>query len=93
MSSDANDVVKVAVGEMVEMELLKQSLADAGIEARSLGGALDAGLGTAIINSVELWVHRSDAEKAQRIMEEIEKNRVQRTAQEDEANAGDAPSE
>lgn len=75
MSNDPHDVVKVAAGEMVVIELYKQGLADAGIEARVMGESLDASFGTAIPNSVELWVHRSDALRAQAVLQQMEEVR------------------
>jgi hypothetical protein len=73
--TDPNDVVRVAAGEMVVVELYKQALADAGIEGRVLGEALMANFGTAIPRSVELWVHRSDAEKAEAVIKRMEEER------------------
>lgn len=64
MADGANDVVRVAAGTAAEVNLLKQRLADVGIDAQVVGADLDAGLGTAIPSSVELWVKREDAEKA-----------------------------
>ena len=90
MSNDPHDVVKVAVGEMIEIELFKQALADAGIEARAMGETLDASLGTALINSVELWVHRSDAVRAREIIREMEEDRAKHAGEEDEADGGSA---
>ena len=42
MTDNPDDVVKVAAGEMVVMELYKQGLADAGIQAKVLGEALES---------------------------------------------------
>lgn len=92
MSNDPHDVVKVAVGEMVEIELFKQALADAGIEARAMGESLDASLGTALINSVELWVHRSDAGRAREIIDEMEEARARHASEEEEADGGNGVS-
>jgi hypothetical protein len=65
MTDDPNDVVRVAAGDdLVMIELHQQALKEAGIVSRIVGGALDASFGTAIPNSIELWVHRSDVEKA-----------------------------
>src|SRR5262249_12059323 len=59
-----NEVVKVFSGTMVEAEAFQQVLTDAGIESKVVGEALTASFGSAIPGSVELWVHRKDAEKA-----------------------------
>jgi hypothetical protein len=82
--TDPNDVVRVAAGDMVVIELYKQGLAEAGIEGRVLGEALDASFGTAIPQSVELWVHRSDAERAEAVIRQMEAERG-RPARESEA--------
>ena len=84
MSSDPNDVVKVAVGETIDIELYKQALTDAGIEAHVLGETLDSSLGTAIINSVELWVQSSNAERAREVIREVEEDRGSYGAGEEE---------
>ena len=75
MTDNPDDVVKVADGDMVTMELYKQALADAGIQAKVVGEALAAGMGTAIPGSVELWVRGPDAEKARAVIEEWENER------------------
>lgn len=68
MTANADDVVKVATGDMVTIELHKQSLAEAGIEARVMGESLGASFGSAIPGSVELWVHRSDFKRAEKLI-------------------------
>ncbi|HXD89102.1 MAG TPA: DUF2007 domain-containing protein [Urbifossiella sp.] len=67
-----DDVVRVAAGEMVTIELYKQALVDEGIEAHVLGEALEASFGTALARSVELWVHRSDAARAEQIIQSMD---------------------
>ena len=64
MSSHADDVVKLASGTLVEVELWQVTLRDAGIECRVVGTELSAGLGSVLPASTELWVHRGDVEKA-----------------------------
>ncbi|HJZ60234.1 MAG TPA: DUF2007 domain-containing protein [Gemmataceae bacterium] len=77
MSDNADDVVKVADGDMVAMELYRQALADAGIQAQVVGEALGAGMGTAIPGSVELWVRGADAEKAQEVISNWDEEQAQ----------------
>jgi hypothetical protein len=72
MSESKDDVVKVATGDSVTIELHKQSLEEAGIEARVMGESLGASFGSAIPGSVELWVHRSDVERAEKILAQVE---------------------
>lgn len=73
------DIVMVASGTMVQVELWHAALADAGIDAKVVGEDLTAGLGTAIPASVELWVHQGDFDRATAILqqEEAEKESAQ----------------
>jgi hypothetical protein len=64
MTTETHDVVRVASGEMVTMELYQQALREAGVESKVVGDALGTSFGTAIPNSIELWVREEDAEKA-----------------------------
>ena len=68
MTHDPNDIVKIAAGTLVEMNLLKDELENAGIFGRVVGGDLTAGLGNALTGSVELWVHASEVARAEKIM-------------------------
>lgn len=72
MSSDKNDVVRVAAGEMMAMENYKQKLSERGIEARIVGEALLASFGSAIPASVELWVHKGVAARAEEIIQGLD---------------------
>ena len=65
MSHDEHDVVKVYAGAMVTVELYQQALTDAGIKSNVVGLDLTASFGSAIPDSVELWVKSEDAEAAQ----------------------------
>ena len=64
MNDDQDEVVRIAAGPLVDVELWQATLNDAGIESRVVGTELTGGLGTAIQDSIELWVHQGDAEKA-----------------------------
>jgi hypothetical protein len=64
MTSNSDEVEKVFSGTLIEVEGYQQVLADAGIESKVVGTELTASFGSAIPGSIELWVHRSDAEKA-----------------------------
>jgi hypothetical protein len=75
MNNDPNDVVRVAAGDMVVIELYKQAIVDEGIDARVVGEALEASFGTAIPRSVELWVHQSDAPRARAVIRQMEEER------------------
>lgn len=75
MSDEANDeVVRVFAGSLVEAEIYQNVLNEAGIENRLVGAALTAGFGSAIPGSVELWVHRRDAEKATAAIRRYDEN-------------------
>jgi hypothetical protein len=64
MALDPNEVVKVYSGSYVAAEAYQNALEEAGIESKVVGDSLLAGLGSAIPNSIEIWVHQKDAEKA-----------------------------
>ncbi len=61
---DEHDVVKVYSGTMVSAELYQQALKEAGVESQVVGLSLAASFGSAIPDSVELWVKSEDVEKA-----------------------------
>ncbi len=65
MTAEANDIVCVASGSLIQVEACHQLLQAAGIESRIVGDNLTAGLGTALPGSIELWVHRADERAAE----------------------------
>jgi|SRR5579883_998234 len=65
MATDANDIVRVASGSLSQTQAWRDLLRAAGIESQVVGNNLTAGLGTALPDSVELWVHRADAAAAE----------------------------
>ena len=75
MTDDPNDVVKVAAGSFVAIEMYQRELKEAGIPSKVVGLNLEASFGTAIPDSIELWVHRSDAERAAAVIERTERER------------------
>jgi hypothetical protein len=72
MSDTQHDVVMVASGNMPQVEVWKMALADEGIDGRVVGEELTAGLGTAIPESVELWVRQADFERASEVLRTLE---------------------
>ena len=68
MDHQLDDVVKVAAGSLLEMNLLAEVLRDSGITGRVVGDDLSAGLGAAMPDSVELWVLAADATRAAEII-------------------------
>jgi hypothetical protein len=51
------------------VEVYGAVLAEAGVECRVVGTELAAGFGSALPQSVELWVHRSDLSRATELIE------------------------
>jgi hypothetical protein len=78
MKDDPKDLVSVADGHLVRMEMYQKGLSAAGIQSRIVGQQLEAGLGTAIPESIELWVHRLDAERAATAIARMEQERTQK---------------
>ena len=64
MTPHPDEIVKVASGSLIEVELWQTTLTEAGIESRVVGTELTAGLGSALPGSIELWVHQGDVERA-----------------------------
>jgi hypothetical protein len=77
MTHDPHDVVNVYTGPLVNVELYQQVLSEAKIESRVVGTALNSAFGGAIPDTIELWVHRSDAEKATVAIERYEQRAVE----------------
>jgi hypothetical protein len=65
MTQHSDDLVMVAAGGLIEVRAWADVLQGAGIMYRVVGDDLTAGLGTALPDSVELWVFRTDAEAAE----------------------------
>jgi Putative prokaryotic signal transducing protein len=68
------DVVKFATGTLVEMESLREALADAGVTANIVGDELTAGLGSTLPGTIELWVREADVAKAKAAAKEYQKS-------------------
>lgn len=62
---DTSDVVRVASGSMVQVELWQAALTEAGVKSRVVGTELSAGIGSVLPGSIELWVSRADLDKAE----------------------------
>ncbi len=76
MKDDANtpneDVVRVYAGSILSVELYQQALKEAGVESKVVGLALSASFGSAMPDSVELWVKSEDADKATAAIQRFE---------------------
>ena len=66
---ESHDVVRVASGSLVEVELWQAALTEAGVESRVVGDELTAGLGTALPAPIELWVKEEDAARAEEVIQ------------------------
>jgi hypothetical protein len=75
MSRDPNDVVKLYSGPLVVVESYREALRDAGIESRIVGTALTSVFGGAIPDTIELWVHQGDVQKATATIERYEQRK------------------
>lgn len=64
MTNDSSELVRVATGDLVRIEFYQRALSDAGVDCQVVGQNLEAGLGSALPNGIELWVRRADASRA-----------------------------
>ena len=71
MTNTEQDIVKVYAGPLVTVELYQQALAEAGIESKVVGLSLSASFGSALADSVELWVKSEEAERAAELMKDL----------------------
>lgn len=65
MTQHSDDLVKIATGQLVQVQAWGDVLQAARIVFRVVGDNLAAGLGTALPGSVELWVRRTDVAAAE----------------------------
>ncbi len=63
-SHNEHDVVRVYSGPVVSIELYQQALKEVGIESKVVGLDLSSSFGSAMANSVELWVKGEDADRS-----------------------------
>lgn len=68
MNEQADNLVCLTSGALIQVQILHDVLRSAGIESRIVGDDLTAGLGTALPDSIELWIHTADAAKAEAAM-------------------------
>ncbi len=76
MANDIRELVRVADGDLVRLELYQQGLKAAGIESTVVGDQLGSSFGSAIPQSIELWVHGADAGNAAAAIARMESERV-----------------
>lgn len=66
MSDELEEVVKLATGTMVQIEVWQQALLDAGVQSKVVGNDLTGGLGSAFPGGTnELWVRKADVPQAE----------------------------
>ena len=68
MTENANDIVCLTSGSLMQVRSWHDLLQIAGIGSRVVGDNLTAGLGTALPGSVELWIRSADVEAAEAAM-------------------------
>jgi len=68
MNPSDDDIVRVATGNMVQVEMWELRLKEAGIESRVVGDDLYSSIGSILPGSVELWVHERDVSQAQKVL-------------------------
>jgi len=68
MNPSDDDIVRVATGNLVQLEIWQARLKEAGIESRVVGDDLSSSIGSILPGSVELWVHERDLPRAQDIL-------------------------
>ena len=75
MIDDADEVVRVAAGPLVQVEMWQKVLKDAGIPSKVVGTDLSAGFGTALPDPIELWVRAADYDRAEAAIRSAEEHR------------------
>ncbi len=69
MTRDPNDVVRVYAGPLGLVEVYQSALTEAGIASQVVGTELAGSFGSALPESIELWVHRIDLPRATEVIE------------------------
>jgi hypothetical protein len=81
MATDPHDVIRVAAADLVTIELYQQALTEVGITSKVVGTSLGAGVGTALQNTIEVWVNAADTEAAEGVIREYEAEKDRRAAE------------
>jgi Putative prokaryotic signal transducing protein len=74
MKDEPKELLRVSTGSLTQVQYMRELLENAGIESQVVGDNLTAGLGTALPDSVELWIHRNDATAAEAALAGAEKH-------------------
>jgi hypothetical protein len=65
MARDTEELVKIFAGPLIEVEMRHAALSEAGIESKVVGTELTASFGSALTDSIELWVASGDLPEAE----------------------------
>jgi len=68
MAHDPQELVKIFAGPLVEVELRHAALSDAGIDSKVVGNELTASFGSALTDSIELWIRAGDLPEAEDLL-------------------------
>lgn len=77
MDRNPDDVVRVASGNLIQVEVWRDAIQDAGIESRIVGADLSGSFGSVLPDSVELWVHQDDLAVAEAAIVRAEEQKGQ----------------
>ena len=70
-ANPSDDIVRLATAlNPAQAHLMEQALRQAGVRCKVVGDYLNAGLGDIPGMQAEIWVHRDDVARAQRILEQ-----------------------
>ncbi|MCZ2340690.1 MAG: DUF2007 domain-containing protein [Bacteroidales bacterium] len=77
MDRNPDDIVRVASGNLIQVEVWRDAITDAGIASRIVGDDLSGSFGSVLPGSVELWVHREDLAVAEAAIQRAEEHKGQ----------------
>jgi hypothetical protein len=80
--SNDEEIVRVAEGHLVQVELWQQVLAEAGIASRVVGDELNTTL-NGMVPGAELWVPRREYDRAVALLNEAEEDHHEKPAEEE----------
>lgn len=75
MDRNPDDIVRVASGSLIQVEVWQDAIKDAGIESRVVGADLSGSFGSVLPGSIELWVHQDDRAAAEAAIQRAEERK------------------